>query len=142
MPKTYTIDPANFSDGEWEELYNASTIMPRTYEARWSAKPFKRSRKYIELAIEAVANRAEEVRVLYDDEPAWAADLQGAGEHLKALIGPRKISRKAATNRLLDLITSDIYTDAPEYASRVEEIYELIPIVFAKRKRKEVSQPK
>lgn len=125
----YTIDPASFTEGQWEELYNASTIMPRSYEALHSAKPFKRPRKYIELAIENVLNRAEEIRNLHDDEP-WALDLEGAADVLKALVGPPRLTKKQAQARLHNLLYSDIYTDAPEYANRVEEIHNLIPIVF------------
>lgn len=82
----YTIDPANFTDGQWEEFYNASTIMPRTYEARHNAKPFRRPKKYIRLSIEALYNRASEVRDVHSDEP-WAADLEAAAETLSNLIG-------------------------------------------------------
>jgi hypothetical protein len=125
----YTIDPAAFTDGQWEELYNASTIMPRSYEARHTAKPFKRPRKYIELAIEAVTNRAGEIKDLHDDEE-WASDLEQAAETLRDLIGPRRLTKKDARKRLRDLLYSDIYTDAPEYADRVEEIHDLIPLVL------------
>jgi hypothetical protein len=90
----YTIDPAAFTDGQWEELYNASTITPRTMEARHTARPFKRDRKYIELAIENVLERAAEVADLYADEPAWAEDLEAAAETLRALIGPPKTTPK------------------------------------------------
>ena len=87
MPmQRYTIDPANFTDGQWEELYNANQMMPRTYEARHTAKPFKRPKKSIRLAILACHNRAEEVRGLHDDE-TWAADLEAAAETLRGLIG-------------------------------------------------------
>ncbi len=128
-PKTFTIDPADFSDGAWEEMYNASTIMPRTMENRDRARPFKRSKKYITLAIQVITNRVEEVSFLYKDND-WVADLEEAAETLRKLIGPEKVTKKAATDRLYDLLTSDIYTDAEEYEDRVGEIHHLIPIVF------------
>lgn len=34
--------------------------------------------------------------------------------------------------RLYELLTSDIYTDALEYDDRVREVQELIPVVFAR----------
>jgi len=86
-PKRFTIDPANFTTGQWEELYNASTIMPRTYESHSTAKPFKRPHRYIALAIECVLNRADEVEDKDEDGEAWAADLRGAADHLRELIG-------------------------------------------------------
>jgi hypothetical protein len=131
----YEINPADFTDGQWEELYNASTIMPRTYEARHSAKPFKRPRKYIELAIQVCVNRAEDVRENDEDGPAWADDLIAASETLRSIIGPERITRKAASKRLYDLLQSDIFTDAYEYADRVTEVHSLLPLVFGGRKK-------
>ena len=125
--KRYAIDPAQFTDGEWEELYNASTITPRTMEARSSARPFHRPRKSIELAIECCINRADEVREMHDDDE-WAEDLSNAALRLREILGPP--TRSQARARLYDLLTSDIYTDAPEYAARVSEIHDLIPLAL------------
>jgi len=125
----YEIDPANFTDSQWEELYNASTIMPRSYEARHTAKPFRRPRRYIELAIQNLTNRADEVRELHN-EPAWAEDLRAAALHLRELIGPERLTKTQARARLYDLLTSDIYTDAPEYEDRVMEVHALLGVVF------------
>src|SRR5438128_5245089 len=41
----YTIDPADFTDSQWTELYYATTIVPRSYESHTDAKPFKRDKK-------------------------------------------------------------------------------------------------
>lgn len=132
MSQRFTIDPANFTDGQWEELYNASTIMPRTYEARRNAKPFKRPRKYIELAIPAVTNRVSEIYAIHDDRK-WADDLRAAAELLGELIGPARYTKDGARKRLYDLLTSDIYTDALEYADRIDEIRELVPLVLGEQ---------
>ena len=125
--KRYTIDPAQFSDGEWEELYNAATLTPRTMEARSSARAFRRPRKHIELAIEACINRADEVREMHNDDD-WADDLSAAASRLREILGPP--TRSQARARLYDLLTSDIYTDAHEYESRVSEVHDLLPLVF------------
>jgi hypothetical protein len=135
--KRFTIDPANFTDGQWEELYNASLIMPRTYEIRDKAKPFNRPRRYIDLAIHCCLNRCASIadgelgpESHCGEDEEWIADLQGAADILRELIGEPYISRKDARDRLYDLLTSDIYTDAAEYADRVAEVHKLLPIVF------------
>jgi hypothetical protein len=130
--KRYTIDPANFTDGQWEEMVNATaTLIPMRYEARHSAKPVKRPKKHIQLAIMAMRERADDVGERYD-EASWVADLRAAADTLEALVGPRRWTKAEAKARLHGLLTSDIYTDAPEYAERVAEIHELLPLVFGK----------
>ena len=62
--------------------------------------------------------------------PLWAADKDGRAEKLEALLPERPLTRKDAQRRLRDLLLSDIYTDAPEYADRVDEIRELIPLAL------------
>ena len=42
-----------------------------------------------------------------------------------------------ARARLYELLTSDIYTDAYEYADRVAEVRELLPVVFGSTPRAE-----
>lgn len=57
------------------------------------------------------------------------------GKIPEPLVGPAsQPSLKEAKARLYDILTSDIYTDAPEYADRVTEIYNLLPIVFGPRR--------
>lgn len=124
----YTIDPANFTDGQWEELYENSTVVPRKYEQRDTAKPFNRPRHYIELAIQNLHNSVEWAEC--GDDELRAKELTAAAGHLRSLIGPARITRKAARERLYSILTSDIYTDAPEYADRVEEIPALLSAVF------------
>jgi hypothetical protein len=135
--KRITIDPASFTDGQWEEFYNASGLMPRSYEARRNAKPFRRARYQIETAVQVLTNRAAEVMAMHDDQQ-WTDDLTAAADTLQELLGPPRFpTRSEASQRLRQLLNSDIYTDAPEYADRVQEIFDLMPIVFDKpRKRK------
>lgn len=138
MPEMrYTIDPADFTDTEWGELYYASQITPRRYEFRDDAKPFRRTKKQIRLAIMCAENKAESISLGLlgkEDEPGqdaeWIQSLESAAKKLRLLIGPDRISKRSAKLRLYELLTSDIYTDAPEYSARVEEIHELLPVVF------------
>lgn len=135
--KRYTIDPKDFTEGQWVEIYNASTIMPRTYERKLEAKPFKRPRKHIELAIMCLVNKADYVleggfgpENHAGENEEWAEELRQAAGSLRQVIGQRHVSRKEAQARLRDLLTQDIYTDAPEYADRVSEIYDLLPLAL------------
>ena len=125
----YIIDPAQFTASQWEELYAASTLVPRKYETRDKAKQFTRGKKEILLAVAACRKRADEVLHIQDDE-AWAKDLLDAAAVLEAALGPQRISRREASRRLRDLLTQDIYTDAPEYRDRVAEVEWLLPRVF------------
>lgn len=130
----YTIDPAQFTEDEWAEFsLRTGTIVPQKHEFHADAKPFNRSRKQIHHAVVILRNRADEI----DEGFAHNLEIEacrGAAAKLEALIPAEKIGRKAAKARLYDLLTSDIYTDAPEYADRVSEIYDLIPLVFGGRK--------
>jgi len=133
----YVINPDRFTESQWVELCNVDTLVPRTYEQKHRAKPFSRSKKAIELAILCCHNKAQ--RILdgelgeeseAGEDEGWANDLRGAAEVLEAIIGSPRLTRKQAKARLRDLLESDIYTDAPEYADRVEEIHRLIPMVL------------
>jgi hypothetical protein len=74
-----TIDPADFSESAWVELYNACQLMPRTYEQRHHAKPFKRGKGQIETAVLCCRNKAERVK----NDAEWAFDLNAAAEQLE-----------------------------------------------------------
>ena len=79
-----TIDPADFSEGAWEELYNACGLTPRTLEAKHNARPFKRAKGQIITAIQCCQNKAEEK--LAEDEMEWAFDLNAAAEQLQHIL--------------------------------------------------------
>ena len=124
----YTIDPAHFSDGEWVEIYNGCTLMPRSYESRDWAKPFKRDKKYITLAIECLVSKASGVmagELGPEDRPGanheWANELHGAADKLSALIGEEMPVNIRVTRQEFDHILAGlrVYQAMLEMSSRV-----------------------
>lgn len=132
--KKYEIDPALFTNSQWEELAACSSMVPADYDTLSRAKPFKRTAAQIREAIDECAGKADYVEEgLYGsnrDTAAWADDLRGAADVLASILGPDRFTKKQARIRLRHLLYSDIYTDAPEYSRRIEEIHELIPLVL------------
>lgn len=84
-PRTVVIDPQDFTEGQWEELWNACELVKATEEARWNAVPLKRYRKQVEEAARVLDRRAIEILDLYDD-CEWANDLAAGAETLRGLI--------------------------------------------------------
>jgi hypothetical protein len=88
-----TIDPADFSESAWAELYNACELMPRTYEKKDKAKPFKRAKGQIQTAVLCCLNKAEHIRQgglgpesCRGENRDWAFDLDAAAEQLQCIL--------------------------------------------------------
>jgi hypothetical protein len=88
-----TIDPDDFSESAWAELYNACELMPRTYEKQSNAKPFKRAKGQIHTAILCCLNKAEHIRQgglgpesRRGENSDWAFDLDAAAEQLQTIL--------------------------------------------------------
>ncbi len=119
--KRFAIDPSDFSHGQWDELAAHGTLVPAKNGFWTNAKPFNRSKKQIVLMIEILENKAQHIRdggLGPEDRPGqdeeWILDLHAAADQLRVVIGEKPINRKEVRDRLYDLLTSDIYTDAPE----------------------------
>lgn len=87
--RTVVVDPQDFTEGQWEELWNASELVKATEEARWNAQPVKRYRKQVAEAARVLDRRAIEILDLYDDVE-WANDLAAGAETLRGLIAEVK----------------------------------------------------
>jgi hypothetical protein len=114
MKRPFTISPADFTDGEWVELYNASTLMPRTYEVREKAKPFNRSHGVIAIAIDCCVAKAE--RILdgeldpenhAGENEEWASELRDVATKLSHLIGDIESCPKCGAQVALALAHED-----------------------------------
>ncbi len=145
----FTVNPNDFSQSQWEELYNAADLLK--VELHHKAKPFKATRDAIEQAAHSCRTKAQGVLNgelgIEGNEGEWADDLTEAAGVLESYIGIGgpcvtcgkrcnvegicpKCDRAEKIARLKDLLTQDVYTDAHEYADRVDEIRDLVAEVL------------
>jgi len=111
MATYYTIDPARFNNGQWEELTACTHLIPATYESRRSAKPFRRQRFQIMLAIQVLSNKIFSVLEGQEDfagqNASWAYDLSGAILQLSIATGDIIVCRKCGGTQAYALAKFD-----------------------------------
>ncbi len=81
-----TVDPQRFTPGQWEELYNAASIIPHGMELHNDARPVARPKASIRRAIRECQARAIQLQAR-GEEPQWVNDLQSAAATLAEVIG-------------------------------------------------------
>ena len=97
MAKTITIDPKDFSKGEWTELYYAQIVFTDMKEERHHlAKPFKATARQVERAIQTLTRKVESIERGHfgtEDFPSQNETcidkLDGAAAMLRSYMGVR-----------------------------------------------------
>ncbi len=117
MATYYTIDPAQFSNGEWEELAAVTSLVPGRYEFRRNAQPFKRQKFQVQLAIQHCMNKMESViqgDLGGEDFPgqnaSWLGDLSGVIIQLSRASGDLVVCRKCGDTQAYALAEFDVGT--------------------------------
>ena len=87
-----TIDPAGFTDTQWEEIHYASDLITNTWDhgGRDGVDPFQAKVEDVQQAAECCRSKAVRVRDgelgIEGGEEQWAADLESAATVLEALV--------------------------------------------------------
>lgn len=97
MAKTITIDPKDFSKGEWTALYYAQIVFTDMKEERHHlAKPFKATARQVQRAIQTLSRKVESIEREHfgtEDFPGQNEtrmyELNGAAAMLRSYMGVR-----------------------------------------------------
>lgn len=87
----FAIDPAHFTKGQWEELFNATDLVPTEFHDR--AIPVRRGERAIRAAINHLITLRGRIQLgllgpenRRGENRRWIRDLEGAAEVLRELL--------------------------------------------------------